>query len=789
MQEQFLDLLFNFKHRGAIEKAAESFQLFCVKLLESKDPYYRSLPHLMLERALEKITTENLSTVLRRSAGIPPTIIAILRAEPISQEPALLNKAIGFLLDLAKNADKDDSKIHALNIMRFIFQDSMLRHDIQRFITPAMILATESFSSNNWSIRNSALMAFTALTKRLLNNLHVQDQDLARTKGLSVWDFLSKYQELSAYFLAKLRQGLEPGSRRREDKEKEDLVIFSILLLISRLIPSFQLVELDGGSTHDREARIAEYVTLIKRYSGNATYFVRKISAQAILPLIKFDDYALKELPLCFQEFEASLGDGKRLRQNEAHGLMVRINVFLSAYLQYREGAAKQLGPGHHQDQAGHRQEEEKTLVQCFEGFQSKLEAVSAVYSKVTVALFIKTFTKLVNNLPDYTPTASIVQAYEERFAQLVATFTESKERLMGGDEQILLQEVARFLVVHCMRRDTAKAFKIFTTIVDHFTDQYSDFVYTFLGQYLTALKRSRDSDLLSSLGSYLSEHALPAALKRSEKYCKVTEMLLKTAHTCLKSSGQSPPVACLFDLMTRFGTNPSILSHVIKLLALALLINKSNNTLFVKVTGILAGYCTMEHKEQVRIAVSKALAKVLTLLAETIDESRLSGQLSMLYALVILLNDEQPDIRYYLCESPALSQVIDFENLQPWKVLADGYTVKLNDMFVLETLFANFTRRLQSQAPHLVPLYVRDFLVKNWIEGNPYRDHLEKNFEDKIFFFEPINKFFDLLWVKRLAFREALKLGCYHNGAAVAKDFAYTDVMKHTSQSYEALV
>lgn len=121
LQEQFLDLLFNFKHRGAIEKAAESFQLYCVKLLESKDPYYKEMPVKMLDRALEKITTENLSTVLRRSAGIPPTIIAILRAEPISQEPIMLNKAIGFLLELAKNADKDDSKIHALNIMRFIF--------------------------------------------------------------------------------------------------------------------------------------------------------------------------------------------------------------------------------------------------------------------------------------------------------------------------------------------------------------------------------------------------------------------------------------------------------------------------------------------------------------------------------------------------------------------------------------------------------------------------------------------------------------------------------------------
>lgn len=36
----------------------------------------------MLEKALERILSENHSTVLRRSAGIPPTILAILRAEP-----------------------------------------------------------------------------------------------------------------------------------------------------------------------------------------------------------------------------------------------------------------------------------------------------------------------------------------------------------------------------------------------------------------------------------------------------------------------------------------------------------------------------------------------------------------------------------------------------------------------------------------------------------------------------------------------------------------------------------
>lgn len=36
---------------------------------------------------------------------------------------------------------------------------------------------------------------------------------------------------------------------------------------------------------------------------------------------------------------------------------------------------------------------------------------------------------------------------------------------------------------------------------------------------------------------------------------------------------------------------------------------------------------------------------------------------------------------------------------------------------------------------------------------NDPYREHVAKNFDDKIFFFEPINKFYDLLWIKKLAF------------------------------------
>ena len=103
---------------------------------------------------------------------------------------------------------------------------------------------------------------------------------------------------------------------------------------------------------------------------------------------------------------------------------MVRINVFLIAYLQYRNVASKQLGPGHHLDQASHRNTEEATLIECFEQFESKLDIVSGIYSKVTVALFVKTFTKLISNMPHYHPKPETVNAYQNRFSQIVANYS-----------------------------------------------------------------------------------------------------------------------------------------------------------------------------------------------------------------------------------------------------------------------------------------------------------------------------------------------------------------------------
>jgi len=200
----------------------------------------------------------------------------------------------------------------------------------------------------------------------------------------------------------------------------------------------------------------------------------------------------------------------------------------------------------------------------------------------------------------------------------------------------------------------------------------------------------------------------------RNEKYCKVTEELLKLTYTLTKSS---PAVAAAADLLTptlftllgTSSTNPSILSPLLKLLSLQLLrvltgpLNKEALDLFLEVTNLLAEYSPMQHKEQVRIAVSKALARLLPLVDRR-EEALFPGQLRLLKALVILLNDEQPDIRYYLSEAQGINAIIEGGQEGRWKVM--GQNVQLNDQVVVEYLFEEFTTRILTSQPELLSAY-----------------------------------------------------------------------------------
>ena len=78
-----------------------------------------------------------------------------------------------------------------------------------------------------------------------------------------------------------------------------------------------------------------------------------------------------------------------------------------------------------------------------------------------------------------------------------------------------------------------------------------------------------------------------------------------------------------------------------------------------------------------------------------------------------------------------------------------------MNDKVIVEELFDDITKQVISLGNQdFINLYMREYLLKEYLFKDEYRDHIIKNYDDKIFFFEPINKFYDMLWLKRLAFK-----------------------------------
>lgn len=76
---------------------------------------------------------------------------------------------------------------------------------------------------------------------------------------------------------------------------------------------------------------------------------------------------------------------------------------------------------------------------------------------------------------------------------------------------------------------------------------------------------------------------------------------------------------------------------------------------------------------------------------------------------------------------------------------------VDLNEPVLVEQVIIGM--QAQVADANIKEALVKEFLMPNFIVGNFYREHHLKNYEEKIFFFEPINKYYDLLWMKRIAF------------------------------------
>jgi hypothetical protein len=188
-----------------------------------------------------------------------------------------------------------------------------------------------------------------------------------------------------------------------------------------------------------------EFVNLIKAYSKSGTYFVRKISAQALLPIMRFDQY-ISEIEYCYETINQKVESGKAhpLRQNEAHGLIIRINIFLHAYFKFRNFYHSISGRSNEEEDEKRRQDQE-TIIRCCMRVESVFDNTCSTFNLVIVSLMIKTLRFVIKHNQSVTADQVITLNgfYSERLAKLL-----DGQLVFSPDKQVFLKDVTKTCIV-----------------------------------------------------------------------------------------------------------------------------------------------------------------------------------------------------------------------------------------------------------------------------------------------------------------------------------------------------
>lgn len=213
-----------------------------------------------------------------------------------------------------------------------------------------------------------------------------------------------------------------------------------------------------------------------------------------------------------------------------------------------------------------------------------------------------------------------------------------------------------------------------------------------------------------------------------------------------------------LDDIINKFDVNANLLSLYIKLMAL--MVNCEDASDLAKIGRIARKYAYADQKELVRVANVKSVARFLARLQ---DHKCSSSLLDVYMALVLILQDEHPEIRSYLVQSIGINRFVEAEtysikspSLASHDAPGKALVVDLNEQVLLESILRTTLASARSSGGDtgVLAAFVNQFLLENFIIGRLYREHQLKNFDDKIFFYEPPNKYCDLLWLQRAAFK-----------------------------------
>ncbi|CAH8533799.1 unnamed protein product [Schistosoma curassoni] len=265
------------RHRGAFELCAIGFTNFCTALVNH--PVYFTIPIHWLNAvtgqtlSLNEKSTNDCSTVIenidfslescmgkhntmecitRRGAGYPLFVQAILTADltrntnvsitTLTNTVCWLLKSVKTSLcnnNLQQSNNLSTCVLH-LNIIRDIFQSKNLNYHTDKYLQKALIIALDGVGCGDLSIRNASILFYSTLVQRIFG-VNRSNAVKSRKNCLATSTFFKRYPKFEHYFV----ETLTSYSKNTNIPHPSSFKLYSILHLMTHLLPSLQVTEID----------------------------------------------------------------------------------------------------------------------------------------------------------------------------------------------------------------------------------------------------------------------------------------------------------------------------------------------------------------------------------------------------------------------------------------------------------------------------------------------------------------------------------------------------------------
>ncbi|XP_031564111.1 thyroid adenoma-associated protein homolog [Actinia tenebrosa] len=326
--EIFIKIFTHCRLTGILLSCKVSLTIVSRRLSESSIECVYSLPRQWIRNVIDSISGQGAaSSVTRRSAGLPVLVVNILASESPNKRQQSVKYCLDKLLNVAfkpipevVDQTTDLPQVHAMNILRLLYQDTALGNDVLCYTEQGLVLAVQGFASPLWSIRNAATQLFGSLVLRVLGHKRgLQDEN--QFNSISARDFFKRFSSLRSFFLEQLRSfssdtNTQPMSTPCTAVLKPEL--FPILTLFSKLRPATSDIE---------ESLLSDFIPFLTPLSSSPVYAVRSLAAQALVPFIPIEGFVRKAVEL----LTTIPSSPQSVSQNTLHGTLLQVHHLVDA--------------------------------------------------------------------------------------------------------------------------------------------------------------------------------------------------------------------------------------------------------------------------------------------------------------------------------------------------------------------------------------------------------------------------------------------------------------------------